>query len=356
MLPRGPKRPFVALLASALLLLSASPALAQAEGLPYQDSVPTGDPNYVSVCPWKSSTVYYGFDNGTTDIAGNAEHQSAAEGMVLWSAVSSVDFVSSEKADIAFRWSTGNHGDGYSFDAAYGILAHAFLPCSPLLPGDIHFDDAETWTTGERSTWTQPIDLFTTAAHEAGHAIGLAHSTDSGALMYPEYLGSHRYLGWDDIAGVQSLYGHDTGLYHLKDANSAGAPDLNFRYEKIGDQPVVGDWDGDGDATVGTYRSSDLKFYLRNTNTEGSATITPFVYGSKEYVPLAGDWDKDGDDTIGMYRPYNSSFGLRNTNSEGKADVDILFGSVAEVPVEQALPVVGDWNGDARSTVGLFQK
>ncbi len=331
------------------LLAMVGTASANAEGLPYQDVVLPEDPNYVSSCPWKSSTVNYAFDNGTEDIVGNAEHQTSAEGMAIWSTVSAVDFVSSEKANILFRWRSGDHGDGYPFDGAGGILAHAFFPCAPKYAGEIHFDDGETWTTSERIGWSQPLDLFTVAAHEAGHAIGLAHSSDESSLMAPTYTGSHRYLTWDDIAGVQSLYKHDTGLYHLRNSNTEGRPESNFRYQQTVDKPVVGDWDGDGDDTIGIYRPSELKFYLRNSNTEGSADISPFIYGSKEYLPLAGDWDGDGDDTIGMYRPFNSSFGLRNTNSEGKADIDIQYGSKGDIPV------VGDWDGDGDDTIGVYR-
>lgn len=45
------------------------------------------------------------------------------------------------------------------------------------------------------------------AAHEIGHNLGLDHSSDPNALMYPSYAGPRRFLGQDDVAGVQSLYG-----------------------------------------------------------------------------------------------------------------------------------------------------
>lgn len=59
------------------------------------------------------------------------------------------------------------------------------------------------------------FNLFTVAAHEFGHALGLAHSTDPTALMYPTYKYQHPYgfhLPKDDVKGIQALYGTITML------------------------------------------------------------------------------------------------------------------------------------------------
>jgi len=52
------------------------------------------------------------------------------------------------------------------------------------------------------------FNLFLVAAHEFGHALGMAHSSDPGSLMYPVYSYGKGYpLSEDDIKGIQSLYG-----------------------------------------------------------------------------------------------------------------------------------------------------
>jgi len=84
------------------------------------------------------------------------------------------------------------------------VLAHAFFPED----GTTHFDDGENWVTNS----SRGIDLFTVAAHEFGHALGLAHSEIGQALMAPFYAGFVRnfQLHPDDVAGIQSIYGKNT--------------------------------------------------------------------------------------------------------------------------------------------------
>ena len=61
------------------------------------------------------------------------------------------------------------------------------------------------------------VDLFTVAAHEFGHNLGLSHSRVAGSLMAPVYKGykPDLTLHQDDIQGIQQLYGEFSKIFDL---------------------------------------------------------------------------------------------------------------------------------------------
>ncbi|KAF3444902.1 hypothetical protein FNV43_RR14595 [Rhamnella rubrinervis] len=113
---------------------------------------------------------------------------------------SSPEFVTT---DIYISFQTGDHGDGYPFDGNGGILAHAAAPVG----GNMHIDGDESWSTSDTIT-PDKVDLMSVTLHEIGHLLGLLHSEDTSAVMYPyfDYGAIHRHLEDDDKKGIQALY------------------------------------------------------------------------------------------------------------------------------------------------------
>jgi hypothetical protein len=162
---------------------------------------------YRTISNWSKLDLTYFFVNGTEKLAGDSERDLVREAFRFWAVQTPLTFTevgNSNEADILVRWAEGNHGDGDPFDGPGDVLAHASYP-NPYQERQaiLHFDDSERWVDSA----SQDVDLLTVAAHEIGHNLGLDHSDDPNALMYPAYTGPHRFLGQDDVAGAQSLYG-----------------------------------------------------------------------------------------------------------------------------------------------------
>ncbi|XP_043928524.1 matrix metalloproteinase-20-like [Protopterus annectens] len=155
---------------------------------------------------WEQSAVTYRIKKYTSSMH-RADVDTAIDlALKAWSEAAPLNFakMTSGEADIMVSFEVRDHGDSYPFDGPRGTLAHAFAPGEGL-GGDTHFDDEERWTMGING-----FNLFTVAAHEFGHALGLGHSTDPTSLMYPTYKYQNPIgyrLPQDDVKGIQSLYG-----------------------------------------------------------------------------------------------------------------------------------------------------
>jgi hypothetical protein len=132
--------------------------------------------------------------------------------------------------------------------------------------------------------------------------------------------------------------------FHLTNRVGGGAADHTFTYGRPGDVILVGDWNGDGRHTVGVRRGAT--FYLSNAPRGGPADVT-FTYGRRGDQPLVGDWNGDGTTTVGIKR--GRDYHLTNAHRGGPADYAFTYGWVDDVPV------IGDFNGNGRHTVSIVR-
>ena len=132
---------------------------------------------------------------------------------------------------------------------------------------------------------------------------------------------------------------------------------VTINFGQAGDLPVTGDWNADGFDTIGVFRPGAGQFLLNNDQL-GSLTVPtlnlqPQVtvnFGIVDDQPMAGDWDSDGEDSVGVFRPSAGQFFLTNDN-ELQANVDIggNFGAAED------LPIAGDFDGDGKDTIGMWR-
>jgi hypothetical protein len=121
---------------------------------------------------------------------------------------------------------------------------------------------------------------------------------------------------------------------------SAGFPSL-------GDTPVVGDFDGDGKADPGIWRSSQGIWIIPRSSTNYSTYIFT-QWGQAGDTPIVGDFDGDGRADLGYYR--SGVWGiLKSSQSYGWGGAQFISWGGAGLK-----PLVGDFDGDGRSDVGYI--
>uniref|UniRef100_A0A667XMB2 Matrix metallopeptidase 30 n=1 Tax=Myripristis murdjan TaxID=586833 RepID=A0A667XMB2_9TELE len=161
---------------------------------------------------WDKTLITYRITEYTPDLSRSEVDATIAQAFKLYSDVTPLNFkqINTGTADIMIFFKEKGesyHGDFSPFDGPGKVLAHAFSPGEGR-GGDTHFDEDEQWSLNARG-----VNLLLVAAHELGHALGLAHSKDRTALMFPnyQYVNTQGYkLPEDDKQGVQAIYGSRT--------------------------------------------------------------------------------------------------------------------------------------------------
>ena len=344
----------------------------------YNTYVGQGDSDAV----WSFTNLSYSFsnllDSGLGGVSTSDLVSATEEAMGAWTAVTPLAFFQQNDSGPGvgdgnydpighpfMRW--GHHYIDGTGNATTGldVLAHGYRPGDGGINGDMHFDDGETWN----------INTFLeVAAHEFGHAIGMAHANGDATTSCPpatpaimdSCIGSYysglgtAFLYQDDINGIQSLYGSGLG-YVL---TSSG--ELNV-YGTGGSDTMVVSASG-GNVTVSsngrsfTRRTSGISSinihgeggtdYLRVESNAGLTTILDgdggddffdMSYYARNLSNITGHvYVKGGDGTDTVYL-YDNNNGAASTYTVDSAQVNRSgFGGMSyDVPVEGVTLIAG---------------
>ena len=155
---------------------------------------------------WKKTELTYYIDGYVKGLTKAMQNKFVAESFKAWSDVCGIHVKKctarhKKSADILVGV---GRGKDHNFDGQGGTLAWAYLPQGNKQLR-MRFDLAEIWVPNQfdRGIWMLPV-----ATHEAGHILGLTHSTVKDALMAPYY---NPFVSVpqvdDDIKRIQRLYG-----------------------------------------------------------------------------------------------------------------------------------------------------
>ncbi|MDJ0707139.1 MAG: FG-GAP-like repeat-containing protein, partial [Leptolyngbyaceae cyanobacterium MO_188.B28] len=261
----------------------------------------------------------------------------------------------------------------YYKDGDGGVFGTTWLPSkSHAIGGDIFMD---------YETWDSTAELVEDFAHELGHALGLEHSSDPNALMYPSTWDRYPTLESadllaEDILAIQTAYGKGQGSVKTlgggaiipepqpepqpkssevigPDFNGDGKVDLLWQntttgqvqawsmngdelrlrsnpiaaYAKGFEVRAVGDFNGDGQNDLilkDTSRGSMMAWFLNGAQRTGTKTIFQNLKNTDEEVRGAADFDGDGQTDLLIHNAKTGKVEFwKMDGTDWSADVDL---------------------------------
>ncbi|GMI98808.1 hypothetical protein HRI_003550100 [Hibiscus trionum] len=150
---------------------------------------------------WNNSPVTYGFES-TSPMPSGLHREKVT-------AVIDAAFRKWQNVVPEFAFQRVYPGDDADITISFTTLSlelygYGYYPPDGMLYLDI---DHTHWSTKSKLAWNKH-DLLSGAMHEIGHTLGLKHSENQSAVMYPTlYPGNtRRELSQEDIDRIQSLY------------------------------------------------------------------------------------------------------------------------------------------------------
>jgi hypothetical protein len=146
-----------------------------------------------------------------------------------------------------------------------------------------------------------------------------------------------------------AVYRTTTGEWFIRQGTAArvvlwGAPSL-------GDVPVPADYDGDRRTDIAVYRTSTGQWFILNSST---GTLTQRTFGSASVaglgdIPMAGDYDRDGRADLGLYRSATGEWFILRSSDGGLTYRQWGNASLGDIPVP------GEYDGVVPADVAIYR-
>lgn len=161
---------------------------------------------------WPSTTVTWGFaaNSNFSGPIGSAYQTTVTAALDAWAQSAGIVFQQAadpNTANIQIGWGLLENGGGTTI----GLTSYSSNSSGSLTQARVQLEDpaqrALSSISGGYAWQGTATTLYQVSVHELGHALGLDHSTDPSAVMYPVAQTTNPGLSLADIAGIQQLYG-----------------------------------------------------------------------------------------------------------------------------------------------------
>jgi serine-aspartate repeat-containing protein C/D/E len=145
----------------------------------------------------------------------------------------------------------------------------------------------------------------------------------------------------------------DVSRERLMQRSIAGEPradiiDHVFRFGSEGDQPLAGDFNGDGVSTLGIFNNGRWRIDVNGDGRFAEGDDSFFDFGKPGDIAVVGDFNGDGLDEIAVVRGRDL---IVDSNGNGHLDAtDRVF----EITGEAGQVVVGDFDGDGIDEAAFY--
>ena len=140
-----------------------------------------------------------------------------------------------------------------------------------------------------------------------------------------------------------SVFRPSSGTWYI--TYSAGGS-AQYPFGQTGDNPVQADFDGDGKTDAAVYRPATGTWYVQRSS-DGGNTILAF--GVSTDIPCPADFDGDGRADIAFYRGSDTKFYYLLSSQNNASFTYITFGQNGDKPVP------GDYDGDGRADAAVWR-
>lgn len=122
-----------------------------------------------------------------------------------------------------------------------------------------------------------------------------------------------------------------------------------FQYGRENDQPVTGDWNGDGIATIGVFRGGTWYLDVDGDGRWSNADVVVPHFGEPGDTAVPGDFNGDGKTDLGLFRDGMFILDSNGNRVQDAHDRVLALGAAGD------MPIAADFNGDGIDQVGVFR-